>query len=469
MARVYDILWNAAQRWPQRVGVHTGEHSLTFAQLDAQADRLAGALCAARVGRGGRFALLSRNHPVFFTAQAAASRLGAILVPINTRLAPDEVAYIVDDSTPDVLLLEEGHDAVEAMVRARYPRLEIWPVSARDPVGPPSETRDVAAIGESALDPDAAAVLLYTSGTTGRPKGAIITNRALVARIHTYVLEAGMHHDCVFLQCLPMYHIAATISYAASYLGATGVVLEQFSAEGVDAAIRRHDVTHTILVPTMINDLVALAREPYPSVATVMYGAAPIHPRDLLRAMERLRCGFWQAFGQTETGPVTSLRPEQHDPVGDPRRLASAGQVAVGTEIAVVDEHGGRVPAGATGEILARGDGMMAGYWEREDDTAVALLGGWVHTGDAGHLDEDGYLYVTDRLKDMIISGGENVYPKEVERVLLDHCRPRLAGYKVPKAVTFRGELPRNATGKVLKNVLREQLAAGTPTQEGER
>ncbi|MGE3619845.1 MAG: AMP-binding protein [Acidimicrobiia bacterium] len=501
IARAPDFLANATARWPERIAVHFRHDALTFAQLDARADELAGALAAAGVGPGDRFALLSPNHPVHLTAQVAACRLGAALVPLNTRLAVAELDHIVGDAGPRVLLAHESTAAAAAEVAAGHPDLAAWTFPADDPLGPPGPDRDRRPLGPSeGIDPEAVATILYTSGTTGRPKGAMISNRALAARMTSYVLDPGMRRGCTFLQPLPMFHIAATVSFAASSVGGTNVILESFSAAAVEEAVARHGVTHALLVPTMIKDVVA-GCDParFTTLETVLYGASSIEPEDLRRAMQVLGCSFWQSFGQTETGPVTSLVAEDHD-ADDPVRLTAAGRVGLGCEIAVVDGEDRPLPPGEVGEIVARGPAMMSGYWGLPEASAEAMRGGWLHTGDLGRFDADRFLHVTDRLKDMVVSGGENVYPREVERVLLDHpavadvavvgvphprwgeavhavvvpadprsepdpaelgshCRRSLAGYKIPKSWSFAPDLPRNATGKVLKAQLRAEQA----------
>lgn len=490
-----DFLVNAAGRSPEGVAVVWGERKMSFATLDASASALARLLVDSGLLPGDRFALLSPNHPAHIAAQLAACRTGTALVPLNTRLSTPELSYIVSDSGTRLLLVHEDYARSATDVLGTLPGVSCLTI-ARDELDHSLFSNGTWS-PRVPPDPEAVATILYTSGTTGRPKGAMISNRALNARIVGYILGVGLRRGCVYLQTLPMFHIASTISFAAAYLGGVNVILEQFSADGVQAAIRQNGVTHTCLVPTMIHDIAGNYRDgSFASVETVLYGGSPISPADLREARRLLMCQFVQAFGQTETGPITFLEGRDHL---DPARLRSAGRAALGHEIAILDHDGRVLASDAPGEIAVRGPQLMNGYWNLPLETAEAKSGGWLHTGDLGHLDAAGYLYVTDRLKDMLISGGENVYPREVELVVAAHpqvqdvaviglpherlgeivcavvvadpaapppepeeleryCRQRLAGYKVPRVWTFSKGLPRNAIGKVLKTTLRAQF-----------
>jgi acyl-CoA synthetase (AMP-forming)/AMP-acid ligase II len=266
---------------------------------------------------------------------------------------------------------------------------------------------------------------LYTSGTTGRPKGAILSNGALAARMHYMALEYAIRPGDAFLQTLPMAHIAAYNCLPIAYVGATNVMLRTYDTRRAVEALVRHRITHALFVPTTIVQLCdQVAAEPadLSSLRLLVYGASPIGPEVLRRAMRLLPCGFVQHYGMTETHGCTMLLPGDHDPVGHPERLASAGTVSRSYEVRVVDADDADVGPGITGEVVCRGPAVMDGYWNRPEDTAAALRNGWMHTGDMGHMDGDGFLYITDRLKDVIVSGGENIYPREVEDVLYEHA-----------------------------------------------
>jgi acyl-CoA synthetase (AMP-forming)/AMP-acid ligase II len=493
---VPDLISNAVKRFPERACVVEGDRRLTFAEVDARASQLAAACHDAGLRTGDRVALLAYNELEYLEIQIGAARAGLILVPLNYRLAVPELRHIIEDSKPRLLI--HGPGLGEAATRLGVERT--WHLGVGG-VGRPYDavlgaTSATATAPLRAADP---AALMYTSGTTGRPKGAIISNGAIWAQVNTVSLEDRMLPGDVFVQALPMFHIASNQSWAFAYNGATNIMVKVFDPAGLVRCLEEHRATHVLLVPTMISmlcDEPALAEADLDSLRLVLYGASPIAPEQLRRAMQALSCDFLQLYGMTETGAASVLRSTDHDPAGRPELLASAGTDAIGARTRIVDADDRLVPAGTVGEIACRGPGIMDGYWGDPDASAHALRGGWMHTGDMGFHSEDGYLYITDRLKDMIVSGGENVYPREVEDAmyehpdvrevavigipherwgesvhavvvtaqgtssqpdwLLDHCRERLARYKVPRSVEFVDELPRNATGKVLKRVLRE-------------
>jgi len=494
--RVPDLLSFPLAHDATRAAVIGVDRTLSFAAVHARANQLVAVLQARGLRVGDRVALLARNEVEYFEIQIAASRGGFVLVPINFRLAPAEIAHILNDSQPGVLIHGPGF---EVGIEAWIPMLAL------------GGTYDEALSAEAAadvlplpVDAGAACVILYTSGTTGRPKGAVLTNHALLARINANLFDYEVNTSDTFLQCLPMFHIASMVSYSYLAAGGTNVLLKDFSVEAVLDLIARHQVTAALMVPTMINTLVnsSLVDEAdHASLRTLIYGASPIPPVVLARAIEKLSCRFYQAFGMTETSAVTLLRPTDHDPVRQPGLLASAGTPAMGMVMRLVDDRDEDVQVGETGEVICQGPAVMEGYWRNPEATAEAMRGGWMHTGDLGYRDVSGYLFVTDRKKDMIISGGENVYPREVEDVLFEHAdileaavigvpderwgervhavivakpgalpelqevlqfvRSRLAGYKAPKSAELVDALPKNATGKVLKTELRKRFWDG--------
>jgi fatty-acyl-CoA synthase len=350
---------------------------------------------------------------------------------------------------------------------------------------------------------------MYTSGTTGRPKGAVLTQRAVCANIHQSALNFACGPGERALVVAPLYHAAASIvSFTTVAAGGSLFMQEDFDPRRVVHALAEERIALALLVPAMIQFcLVAVpdvAERRYPELRRIVYGASPIAEETLRAAARAFRCEFLQGYGMTETTAVaTHLSPADHRRAldGEPGLLASAGRAILGTELRIADAEGRELATGATGEILVRGPQLMRGYWNLPDATREALRDGWMHTGDAGRLDAEGYLYIQDRVKDMIVSGGENVYPREVEDVLYQHpavaeaavigvpddawgetvkaivvlrpgaevaseelvafCRERLAGYKRPRSIDFAPALPRNPSGKVLKRELREPFWRG--------
>jgi fatty-acyl-CoA synthase len=360
------------------------------------------------------------------------------------------------------------------------------------------------------IEERADAYQMYTSGTTGRPKGAVITQHAVTSNVIQFLIAyPDMDRERILIVA-PIYHAAAAIcSFLTIASGGSLVIQEDFAPAPVVDALSGEGVTFALLVPAMIQACLVMVpdvdKRDYSKLKRILYGASPIAEQTLRRALEVFACAFVQGYGMTETtAAVTNLRPEDHQRAlrGEkPELLLSAGRALPGTEVRIVDEHDQPVPNGTIGEIVARGPQLMRGYWNLEAASREALKGGWMHTGDAGTMDGEGFLYIQDRVKDMIVSGGENVYPREIEEVLYAHpaiaeaaiigvpdekwgetvkaivvlkqnasatadeivgfCRGKLAGYKQPRSVDFVAALPRNPSGKVLKRELREPYWKG--------
>jgi acyl-CoA synthetase (AMP-forming)/AMP-acid ligase II len=408
-----------------------------------------------------------------------ASRAGVVPVPLNTRLAPPEREFILKDADARLLVAESGFAAFNREV------------ALCTPLATPRVT-----------SPDLPLWQMYTSGTTGRPKGAVVSQRAAIANI--VQIRTALAELCTgsMLVLMPMFHAGAAMGVLAGGMaGMCARIVQAFEPGAVLRILREEDITVATFVPAMIQMLVqhpdAVAGR-YPKLKLIWYGAAPIAPDILRRAMDIFGCQFSQAYGLTEfASSATQLTPEDHVRAlqGNEKLLLSAGRPLLGTQLRIVRPDGSDAGVGEVGEVALRGDSLMTGYWQRPEATAEALCDGWLYTGDAGYLDRDGYLFICDRIKDMIVSGGENIYPREIEEVLLKlpgiadaavigvpdakwgetplaivvrtphatldeaavvaHCRTQLAGYKCPKAVVFTEALPRNATGKVLKKDLR--------------
>jgi acyl-CoA synthetase (AMP-forming)/AMP-acid ligase II len=486
---------------------------VTYAEARALVNRLANALVARGLAPGDRVALLSRNSIEHVLWYYACSKCGVVPVPLNYRLAPPEWRYIVNDAGAVLLFAQDALANALAPVAdeltgvrhriaigADVAGWEPWEhLLAGQPETPPAHR----------AAPEDDLYQMYTSGTTGRPKGAVLTHRAVTAQLHQISFAyAGGPGDRT-LVVAPLYHAAASLtSFVAVQAGGTLYIQEDFVPAEVVRALSEEHIAVATLVPAMIQFcLVAVpdvAERRYDALRLVIYGASPIAEQTLRRAIEVFGCDFLQGYGMTETTAVaTYLMPADHRRAlaGEPHLLLSAGRPILGTELRIVGPDGRSVPNGEIGEIAVRGPQLMRGYWNLPEATAEALRDGWMHTGDAGVLDDEGYLFVQDRTKDMIVSGGENVYPREVEDVLYRHpavseaavigvpdarwgeavkaivvvkpgqtlsaeelmrfCDGQLAGYKRPRSVDFADALPRNPSGKVLKRELREQYWVG--------
>ncbi|TCP53198.1 O-succinylbenzoate-CoA ligase [Tamaricihabitans halophyticus] len=496
--------WNATD--PDAVAVQYGPRTWSWAELADRVHRAAGALSAAGVGPGDRVASYDKNHPASLEITLACARIGSANAMVNFRLAPEEVAYTINDAQATVLFVgAEFLPVVEELGDQLTTVREIVVIG-----GATDQYEDLLAAAEPLTEirphrPDDSFLQLYTSGTTGFPKGAMLTYGGMLAHSVTNVEHAGIVEGNVALVAMPLFHVGGS-SWAilALYGGASIVVVRELVPEQLLDEIVRRKVTHGFLVPAVFSVLLnvpGVADRDYSAVRELCYGASPM-PLPLLRqCLETFPFGFRQVYGMTEAcGVVTTLSPEDHRDERQRHRLVSAGTPIPGVEIAIGDPSTGEhLPAGSVGEVLVRSAQLMSGYWGNPAATAQALPeDGWLRSGDAGKLDADGYLYITDRIKDMIISGGENVYPAEIERVLAEHpavldvavigvpderwgetpkaivvgkeidveellayCRERLAAFKCPKSITVLSELPRNPTGKVLKRELRRPYWEG--------
>jgi acyl-CoA synthetase (AMP-forming)/AMP-acid ligase II len=505
---VPEFLRRSAQRVPDTAAIIFAGRTLTFAELEQRVNRLAGGLATRGVGAGDRVAILMVNRPEFVECFLAAHTLGAAAVPINFRLKPDEVAYQLAHSGARAIIADaELTDAaagapvpVRIVAGARFPPPE-WDTydallaagQADAPAGPGPDDEDLS-------------FLMYTSGTTGRPKAAMLSHQNLVANTLHWIIELRASADDVWLAGLPLFHIGGLngiLPFLA--LGATSVIEP---STGFDPArsielLRANAVTMCFFVPTQWQqicthpDVVQLRDTP---LRTAMWGASG-SPRATLELMSHTLPGveIVSSFGQTEMSSNTTLLKG----VDAVRKLGSVGRPLFGVQVRIVDETGADVAPGEVGEIVYRGPTVMHGYLDDPEASAEAFAGGWFHSGDLVRADDEGYVYVVDRKKDMIISGGENVYPAEVERVLAGHpavaevavlgiaherwvetplavvvlapgaaagedeliayCAGRLAGYKKPTAVRFAAALPRNAAGKVLKRDLRGRYGSPAP------
>ena len=495
---------------PDACAVVFGERERTWAELDSRSNRVAQGLAAAGVGAGDRIAFLDKNGPHYFEVLFGAGKIGAVSVAVNWRLAAREMQYIVNDAEAKVLVvgaeflphLEEmraGLDTVKTVVLIDAPQTgsgdgdyEQW-LSGH----PDTDPGHRAGPGEVALQ-------LYTSGTTGLPKGAMLTNANFATIVDRVAGPWQVDASSVSLVAMPLFHIGGSgWALVGMSAGCRSVIAREAVPGPLLDLMEAQGVTNAFIVPALLQALCAVpgaAERDYGALRAIMYGASPITDRALVQAMETFGCAFVQLYGLTETtGAITQLDAADHDPGGPHAHLLrSAGRAYPWTELRIVDpETGEDRPAGQVGELWSRSAQNMLGYWNKPDATAAVLTAdGWFRTGDAGYLDEHGYVYLTDRIKDMIVSGGENVYPAEVENVVASHptvadvavigvpdpkwgetvkavvvlapgaepdaagimsyCRERLAHFKCPTSVDFLDALPRNPSGKVLKRELRE-------------
>ncbi|AEG50902.1 o-succinylbenzoate--CoA ligase [Sphingobium chlorophenolicum L-1] len=475
--------------------------AISFAELDRRADAVAAGL-GSTFGSGCAIAFLSQSSPLLFEILLGSARSDNIFLPLNWRLSVQEMQEIVSLSAPVVLFADETfRDAADALKQSATAPLTLIFLDGDD-----RPDTDYARWRNSHLDlppvatePTPEALRLYTSGTTGRPKGVRLTHDNFSAIFRCFPQIGLDYQGGNVLVPLPLFHVAGiAISLNALAGGGTVVLANDANAPTLLDLIVRHKVTDAFLVPAILLSLVqqpGLAAQDFSFVQTIAYGAAPISEELLKQASALFGCDFIQLYGLTETtGTATFLPSAEHD--AGKGLLRSCGRPSPGVEIRIVDENGALVPTGAVGEIQIRGANVTPGYWNDEDATAAAFCDGWFKTGDAGYFNAEGYLFLHDRIKDMIVTGGENVYPAEVENAIFGHpavadvavigvpdpkwgeavmaiivvkpgcegdpqsiidwARERIAGYKLPKSVTFRDELPRTPSGKILRRELRE-------------
>ena len=503
-----DFLDRAEAVYPLRTGVvdepgdfqDGGLGSLTYAELAQRARGMAAGLDALGIGRGERVAIVSHNSARLLESFFGVTTWGRVLVPVNFRLSRDEVAYIVEHSGASVLLVDPELDEALADVTARH----------RYVLGKASDEvlirSDVAPVPWEDPDEDATATINYTSGTTARPKGVQITHRNIWVNGVTFALHAGVTDRDVYLHTLPMFHANGWgMPFAMTGLGVPQVVLRKVDGAEILRRVERYGVTVMCAAPAVVAAVLEAAASwegavPGRDRTRVIVAGAPPPSRTIQRIEEELGWEFLQIYGLTETTPLLTVnrrRAEEDELPAEERarRLGRAGMPALGTRIAISD----------TGEVLARGNTVLEGYWEQPEASADALEDGWFHTGDGGTVDDEGYLSISDRKKDVIITGGENVSSIEVEDCLFSHpavaevavigvpsekwgetikalvvlaegssadeaeliahCKARLAGYKAPTSIELREAIPRTATGKVQKFKLRQQYWAGQERQ----
>ena len=498
------LLRRTAHKWPQRVALvsHEGDR-ITYAQLERLSNRFANGLVGLGIRKGEHIAVLSPNCIEQLVAFFGAFKMGGVVVPLNTRLASPELVYILHHSDATALIYtQDQRERVEGL-RRELPEIRRYVMIGEGNSDGDRSYGQLLRSGKE-TDPreevraDDLAFLVYTAGTTGRPKGVLLTHNSIIWNCINWIYSDTYREGDRVLQVFPLYHVAA-IGNVLTYipLGGTIYLKKAFDPADCMETIQRERITRWAAAPTVFNVLVqhpGVERYDTNSLTLLGWGAA-IMPVETRRRLEGLfpNARTFDNYGMTEAaGGITTLRPED-----SARKMACVGTELLAVEIRVVDEEDRRVAAGQVGEIIFRGNNAMKGYYKDPDATAEAMRGGWMHTGDMGRLDEEGFLYIVDRKKDMIVTGAENVYPREVEEVLfchpkineaavigvadpkwgeaikavvalkpgetaiereiIDFCRERIAGFKCPKSVDFVSELPKSGAGKILKRILREQ------------
>jgi len=508
MQVIGDIARLNAKRYPDKVALIMENESLTHKQVNRQANQIANGLISLGVRPGDRVAILAFNCIEYPIINFAVAKCGAMLVPINFRYKKKELAYIINNSEPKVLFFGPEFTSLVEESKAEFTTpihlvgISKKPIESAVTLAKLMEGQSSSDLSVK-VDPNSPCSVMYTSGTTGFPKGVLFPHAANMAIFVGMVMEGDLRHEDVTLVCLPLFHnggLNATLQPTLLMGGTVIITSKGFDPDKILDMVQRYGVTMTMWVPTQLAMLINYPGAKKYNVSTlnkIWYGSSPITPTVLEGSMDLFKAGFYQWYGQTETGMVSVLRPEDHR-----ERSQCTGREMFNADLRVVDEEGNNTPVGEVGEIICAQEPLgMIGYYKMEEANKRVIRDGWIHTADLARAEGNGYFTIVDRLTDMIISGAENIYPKEIEDVISSHpgvrevtvfgipdevygeavcavvvrkeghqldqeaiinfCASKLAGYKKPKRVQFMDDLPKNPSGKVTKNVLRDPYWAG--------
>lgn len=498
-----EMLASNGRKYPDKLAFREGDRSFTFSQYNFRVNKLASAFQNSGIGRGDKVSVLLFNSIEIIDCYFALAKLGAVAVPVNFRFAGPEIVYVVNNSDSAALVYDVSFEKVIESIKDQLPEVRLF-IAVPGPVSGKDAGYNEFLDGGSGAEPlvvlydNDPAHIMYTSGTTGRPKGAVLTHKNQMSNVVCCLAEFSAEHGDIYLCVPPLFHEAAlALTLQKVFMGSSVIIHRQFNPVDILETIQRERVTTLFLVPAMWNFLIQtpnLDKYDTTTIRVAITGAA-IMPVALKEKLLEIFPGLqlYDCFGQTEMSPVTTMLK----PLDTLRKPTSVGKPIAGTEIRVVDDGGNDVPPAEVGEIVYRGMGMLLEYYKNPEATREVVVDGWFHSGDLVRADEEGFVYVVDRKKDMVITGGENVYPAEVEEVLYRHgkvleaavigipsqkwgegvhavvapkkghtlteeeiisfCAAHLAGYKKPLSVEFVEALPRNAAGKVLKTKLREK------------
>ncbi|SLN55689.1 Long-chain-fatty-acid--CoA ligase [Falsiruegeria litorea R37] len=516
--QITSVLRRAVQVNPKGTATVFKDRSQSWSELLDRVQRLAGALQSLGMTPGDRVALLSLNSDRFIEYFFATVWGGGAMMPMNIRWAPAECAYALNDAGAEILLVDDAFATAAPAIQAQVPGLKtlVFCGDGETPEGMVNYEEIIAAATPTAdadRSHDDLAGIFYTGGTTGFPKGVMLSQTNFYVSGISNAQELKVVDGTVYLHAAPMFHIADLLWFMAiTFVAGTHVVIPMFTPEATLEAIETHKPTHTLLVPVMLQMMLAspkLAETDISSLELIGYGASPITEATLADAFKAFpKVAFMQAFGQTELSPVATVLDSKYHTLDGPNagKLRSAGRATRVCEIQIVDEAGQALPVGEIGEIAVKGPITMLGYWNKPDATVKTLVNGWVMTGDAGYMDDEGFVFLMDRVKDMIVSGGENVYSAEVENALaqhpavatsavigipseqwgesvhaivilnpdmqttpdklMAHCHELIAGYKCPRSIEFRTKpFPLSGANKVLKTELRKPFWEGRDRQ----
>jgi acyl-CoA synthetase (AMP-forming)/AMP-acid ligase II len=512
--RLFDFFDYYAREFGNSDFIIYGKETITYHQAWLAINQLANAFISSGLQVGDRIAILSKNSAEYMFFYFAAAKAGVVPVPLNFRLSAKEWIYIVNDAEVKALLASTPYlESIDSIKNELVTVSKYIAISQQEKDGWQNYYKMIEGHPTTApnlnISDQHDVYQMYTSGTTGHPKGAVLSHFAVTSNLAQMSSFMDGQKGQRFLVVAPLYHAAAVLgSFVCIYQKGTIYLQEDFIPSEVVRALSEENITRAGLVPAMIQACLTyvpdIDKKDFSSLKTIVYGASPISETTLKKAIEIFKCNFIQIYGMTETTvALTTLLAEPHKRAleSNPGLLLAAGRPVPNTEIRIVDSEDNDLPQGSTGEIIARGPQLMKGYWKRDDANKETLRGGWMHTGDAGYLDKEGFLYVQDRVKDMIVSGGENVYPRAVEDVLflfpgvidaavigvpdekwgetvkaivvvrkgetitseeiIKFCREKLGGFECPTSVDFVEALPRNPSGKVLKRELREPYWVG--------